>query len=446
MLCKDLIRITSRTDYSRGATMAANPIAGFLSTGTLPASGHDAEVDAILDAVRAHLGMEIAFAARFEGDQRRFTHIRTELPVPQRPGDCEPADQSYCHHVLKGRLPELIHDAMAIPFAHELAITKALPIGCHISVPLKLRDGSLYGSFCCLSRAADHSLTERDLNTVKAFADLASDQIERAERKRREREDAVARIGAVIAAGQPAIVYQPIHRLADGGAAGVEALARFPDREQRPPCDWFNEAAALGVGLELELAAVRTALAGLPYLPGEIYCAINVAPATVLSGALTEALAGAPDGRLVLEVTEHAEVASYASLREALAPLRNRVRVAVDDVGAGYAGLRHILDLEPDILKLDMGLTRDVHVDPARRALIGAMVDFASGIGCRIVAEGVESAEEAAVLRKLGVDYAQGWHYSKPMPPVAAQQYLLSGGGGYAPSAPMRASRPRRAA
>lgn len=415
--------------------MTANPIRDFLIVDGDKEAGHDAQVDAILDAVRAHLGMEIAFAARFEGDQRRFTHIRTELPVPQRPGDCEPVEQSFCHHILAGRLPQLIHDAQEIPFAHELAITKALPVGCHISVPLLLKDGSLYGSFCCLSRDADHSLTERDLNTVKAFADLASDQIELAMGKRREREAAVARIEAAITAGQPAIVFQPIHRLSDGGPAGVEALARFPDRDERPPCDWFNEAAALGIGLELELAAVRGALLGLPYLPSDIYCAINVAPETVLSGALTAILADAPAGRIVLEVTEHAAVESYASLREALAPLRGKVRVAVDDVGAGYAGLKHILDLEPDILKLDMGLTRDVHVDPARRALIAAMVDFAGDIGCRIVAEGVESAQEAKVLANLGVDYAQGWHYSKPMPPVAVQQYLLSGGGAYAPAA-----------
>ncbi len=419
--------------------MTANPIRDFLVVDADAAADHDAQVDAILDAVRAHLGMEIAFAARFEGDQRRFTHIRTELPVPHKPGDCEPVEQSYCHHVLAGRLPALIHDAMAIPFAHELAITKALPVGCHISVPLRLRDGSLYGSFCCLSRDADHSLTERDLNTVKAFADLASDQIELAMGKRRAREAAVARIDAAIAAGQPSIVYQPIHRLSDGGAAGVEALARFPDCDQRPPSDWFNEAAALGIGLELELAAVRAALLGLAYLPGDIYCAINVAPETVLSGALIAILADAPAGRIVLEVTEHAAVESYASLREALAPLRSRIRVAVDDVGAGYAGLKHILDLEPDILKLDMSLTRDVHVDPARRALIAAMVDFAGDIGCRIVAEGVECAQEAKVLANLGVDYAQGWHYSRPMPPVAVQQYLLSGGGAYAPAMPASA-------
>jgi len=424
--------------------MPSNPIRDFLIVDKDEDAGHDAQVDAILDAVRAHLGMEIAFAARFEGDQRRFTHIRTELPVPQRPGDCEPVEQSFCHHILEGRLPELIHDAQQLPFAHELGITKALPVGCHISVPLRLKDGSLYGSFCCLSRAADHSLTERDLSTVKAFADLASDQIELAMGKRREREAAIARIDAAIAAGQPAIVYQPIHRLSDGGAAGVEALARFPDRDERPPCDWFNEAAALGVGLELELAAVRAALLGLAYLPDDIYCAINVAPETVLSGALNAILADAPAGRIVLEVTEHAAVESYASLREALAPLRSRVRVAVDDVGAGYAGLKHILDLSPDILKLDMGLTRDVNVDPARRALIAAMVDFAGDIGCRVVAEGVETADEAKVLRNLGVDYAQGWHYSRPMPPVAAQQYLLSGGGVYAPAeapAPVKNSR-----
>ena len=128
---------------------------------------------------------------------------------------------------------------------------------------------------------------------------------------------------------------------------------------------------------------------------------------------------------MVVKGTEHSEVADYAALHTALAPLRGRARIAIDDVGAGYSGLRHIVDMKPDLLKLDMGLTRDIDRDEARHALAQALVAFAGRIGAEIVAEGIETPEEAATLKALGVCYGQGWHFSRPMPAVAAQQFLL---------------------
>jgi EAL domain-containing protein (putative c-di-GMP-specific phosphodiesterase class I) len=110
---------------------------------------------------------------------------------------------------------------------------------------------------------------------------------------------------------------------------------------------------------------------------------VNASPELIISGRLEPLVAAAPTGRVVVEITEHERVADYVALRSALAPLKDYVRIAIDDVGAGYSGLRHILDLGPDILKLDMSLTRDVDRDPARRALIRAMVDFADGIDVR---------------------------------------------------------------
>jgi EAL domain-containing protein (putative c-di-GMP-specific phosphodiesterase class I) len=124
-------------------------------------------------------------------------------------------------------------------------------------------------------------------------------------------------------------------------------------------------------------------------------------------------------------VTEHSEVEDYGVLRRALAPLRGHVRIAVDDVGAGYAGLRHILDLQPDVLKLDIGLTRDIDRDPARRALAAAMVRFAADIDASIVAEGIERDGERRALADLGVGHGQGWLFSRALPPVAASQRLL---------------------
>ena len=153
--------------------------------------------------------MEIAFASRYVDGRRVFTHISTALPLPQSPGDGDPLEESFCWHVLNGRLPELIQDAQEVDFALSLAVTKALPIGAHINVPLRLKDGSVYGSFCCLSRTADSSLTERDLATLRAFADLAVEQIEIENRAEAHQRQVAERIDAAIAGGMPTMLYQP---------------------------------------------------------------------------------------------------------------------------------------------------------------------------------------------------------------------------------------------
>lgn len=413
--------------------MTSNPLTGFLSAGT---PGERSQIDAILDAVRQHLGMEIAFVSRFQGEERQFTHIRTDIPVPSRPGDSEPVHGTFCHHMLQGRLPELIRNAADIPFAQTIPIARALPVGAHITVPLRLKDGSLYGTFCCLSRTADYSLTDRDLATVRAFADLASEQVEVELRDSKHRRMLVDRIDRAIEGGQPVIHLQPIHRLANGRSAGAEALARFADAGIRPPNLWFEDAFEVGLGVDLELAAIRNALAASAYVPADHYLSINVSPETVLSGRLDALLAAARRANLVLEITEHSQVEEYDVLRDALAALRRHARIAIDDVGAGYSSLQRVIALEPDILKLDMSLTQDIHIDPARRALAGAMVDFSARIGAVIVAEGIERIEEAKVLRDLGITFGQGYLFSKPMPLVAAHQHMIGAAGRPEPAPP----------
>ena len=383
-------------------------------------------IDRILDTVRAHLGMEIAFIGRYRDDEtRELTHISTELPIPHRPGFREPKQESYCFHILEGRLPELIPDAAALAFARTLPITKALPVGCHLNIPLRLADGSVYGSFCALSRAANDTITERDMQMMRAFAKLAVGQIEDDLRDSVERERIERAVAAVVAERGLTIAHQPIHDLRTGEPAGVECLARFPDAAERGPDRWFDDAASVGMGLKLELHAIETALATAPYVPPGKYLSVNASPECVISGRIAPLLGGLPRERLVIEVTEHQAVEDFPALTAALAGLRPHARIAIDDVGAGYAGLRHIVDLAPDILKLDMSLTRDIHRDPARRALAVALVGFAEEIETTLVAEGIENGGECAVLRELGVAYGQGWHFARPMPVVRAQQHLL---------------------
>ncbi|GAA0269512.1 hypothetical protein GCM10009127_06850 [Alteraurantiacibacter aestuarii] len=387
---------------------------------------HDGAIDRILAAVRGHLGLEIAFVSRYvEGGLRELTHVHTDLDLPMGAGFQEPVENSYCWHILEGRLPELIQDADDHPFAKTLAITDFLPVGCHLNVPLRLTDGSVWGSFCALGREPDRSLGQRDMGVIRAFAGLAAERIESSMQQDMELARTRNRIEDMLDGHAITIFHQPIHALDTNEAIGVECLARFPNNNKRGPEAWFEDAEKVGLGVELEMAAVRGALETLSHIPAGKYAAVNVSPATILSGALEEALEGADSAKLVIEVTEHQQVDDFAALSKKLARLKGKVRIAIDDVGTGYSGLRHIVDLQPDILKMDMALTRDIHRDPARRALTGALVQLSRDIGCKLVAEGIETIEERDAMAALGVDYGQGYFYARPLPVVAAQQHLL---------------------
>jgi len=169
---------------------------------------------------------------------------------------------------------------------------------------------------------------------------------------------------------------------------------------------WFSDVTAVGAVGDLELRALTNACAGLDEIEG--FLALNASPATICSPRFTRALHGLPLRRLVLEITEHEPVQDYSALLSALAPLRAAgLRIAVDDTGAGFASMRHVLALVPDLIKLDISLVRGIDTDLARQALTAALVTFAATTGAQ-VAEGVETVDELDCLRDLGIDYAQG--------------------------------------
>jgi EAL domain-containing protein (putative c-di-GMP-specific phosphodiesterase class I) len=396
----------------------------------LNASGPVADsMGRVLRAVRSHLGMDVCFVSEFAAGRRIFRHVDTSAGEgPVQVGASSPLDDGYCQRVVDGRLPELIPDTSANPVAMALPVTRAVPVGAHLSVPIRLRDGRIYGMFCCFSFAPNHSLGERDLHVMRAFADLAAYQIDCELDSVRDREEKIVRVRSAIEQEQISTVFQPIYKLDEGRVAGLESLARFSAFPSRPPDVWFAEAAEVGLGLDLELAAIRMALAGLPSFPAEVYVALNVSPELLLSGEIGTVLRRIPVERIVLEVTEHASIADYPALLGKLEPLRRRgLRLAVDDAGAGYASLRHILSLRPDLIKLDTSLTRDIDTDPARRALASALIAFAGATGSQIVAEGVETASELETLRALGAQKAQGYFLGRPMPLAGAAQLLARG-------------------
>jgi len=242
-------------------------------------------------------------------------------------------------------------------------------------------------------------------------------RLEAEEREALRRRRELEQIDQVIAQQRFATVVQPIFDLASRRPVGVEALTRFSAAPARTPLEWFLRAERVGRRVPLELAVSRRALRALEALPAPLSVAINVSPATVLSGRLDEVLIDQPLERIVLELTEHAPVEDYGDLAVALEPWRQRgARVAVDDTGAGYASFAHVLRLRPELIKLDLELVRDVHIDPARQAMARAVVSYATEMGVDVVAEGIEHEAEAEVVAALGARFGQGFHLGRPRP------------------------------
>ena len=212
------------------------------------------------------------------------------------------------------------------------------------------------------------------------------------------------------------MAFQPILDLRTRSIVGTEALARFGSLPPRAPNEWFAEAVLLELGVQLELATIREALRALSKLPGDVYLSINASHRAAMSLELPKAL-GESSSRIVVEITEHEAIGDYRDLMEALSALRaSGVRIAIDDAGAGFASLRHTLQIAPDIVKVDISLVRDIDKDRGRRALAAALISFADEMEMEIIAEGIETREELDTLLELGVRYGQGFFLAKPGP------------------------------
>jgi len=228
-------------------------------------------------------------------------------------------------------------------------------------------------------------------------------------------EEQRAEIETILAdpAGRIGQVFQPIVDLRTGLVAAYEALSRFRG-SQRPPNAWFAQAHRCGLGIELEVAAARLQLE-TPGRPGSARLSINLSPSAMLSTEAAELLAG-DLSHLVLEVTEDEVIAEGTALEERLSALRGRgAHLAVDDVGAGYAGLTQVMRLKPDVLKLDRSLVTGMSSDPVKSAMIDALARYARRIGAGVCAEGVESHDDLQALADLDVTHGQGFALGHPV-------------------------------
>lgn len=380
----------------------------------------------LLAVVRTQLGMTVAWVSEFVGGDQVLRYVDAEAGADApAEGARLPLGGSFCARVLDGRFPSLIPDARAEPEAALLDVTAELHIGAYVGVPLLGPHGLPVGMLCAVDGQARPEVSERDEAALRLLAGLLHDLQRRAlsDAKALEGRDLLHRaVLAVVAGTGRHAVLQPIVDLVSGRAVAAEGLTRFtaPSPAQaggtRSPAQWFDDAVRLGLSEPLELATAGAVLDLLEDdVPGDVAVTVNLSPATVMGDGLAALLAGRPLDRIVLEITVHAPVHDYAALAATLDPYRAAgLRLAVDDAGAGYSSLQHVLAVRPDLIKIDMALIRGADHDLARRTLLTALADFAEATECRLVAEGVQTDGELRAVSGCGVHLAQGHHLARP--------------------------------
>jgi len=313
---------------------------------------------------------------------------------------------------------QLVVNGGPLPLPEAFALPSVIPDARHLGVGWLVAVGldGLDGMVCCAGRTVDPSLDETALRPLALVADLIAEHLgSPAARARREASRNEAAVRQILATGAVRSVVQPVVRLKDGVTVAYEALARFDPAVFATPDRAFAAAEACGLGLELELLALTKALDKLAELPPDIWLGLNLSAATVADPRTRELLLRHSHAHLGVEITEHTPIDDYQQLNAALLPLRTAgVNIVVDDAGAGFASLSHILQLRPDTIKLDISLVRGIDGDPVRRALARSLVGFAHEIGAALIAEGVETEAERQTLASLGTVYGQGYLWGKP--------------------------------
>jgi EAL domain-containing protein (putative c-di-GMP-specific phosphodiesterase class I) len=245
------------------------------------------------------------------------------------------------------------------------------------------------------------------------FAGVATGLLGLSLHARAERDRRRADMASLVRNGQFDAAFQPMVELAGGRIIGYEALTRF--RDGVGPEARFAEAAGLGLGAELELATLATAVEASSRLPSGTFLSVNVTPSLVLDSRESLAdLIGRANRPVVIELTEHDAVEDYAALRSAIHGFDPEVRVSIDDAGAGFASLRHVVMLQPDFVKLDRTWVTGIDTDPTRQAMVAGLSHFARTTGCDLVAEGIEVQSERDALNDLDVRFGQGYLLGPP--------------------------------
>jgi EAL domain-containing protein (putative c-di-GMP-specific phosphodiesterase class I) len=396
-------------------------VAESVSSGAPPALDRlagDPWVSWLLETARERVGTDIAFLSDFTDSAQRVRVVAgNQQALDIAAGTTIPLSGTFCVRVLSNLLPPVVTAAARDPHTRDLAVVAGgHGIGSYVGAPIRTADGRALGMLCCVSRDEGAQLDAEAARFVDFLAELVGQRLTEGAGP----DEARARVDAVLAEDAVRIAFQPIVEIATGRVTGYEALSRFEDADT---AGMFADAALSGRGIDLELLALRAALSALREHPVDVPVGINLSPEALLAPGVLDLLTAPRPQPLGVEVTEHRPVADYAALGVAREALRAAgVLVSVDDAGAGYASMQHVLRLRPDVLKLDAAIVSGVHLDPAKQALITALVGFADEIGASVVAEGVETEQERDALARRGIRHGQGWLWGRPGPLPQAEE------------------------
>jgi EAL domain-containing protein (putative c-di-GMP-specific phosphodiesterase class I) len=216
------------------------------------------------------------------------------------------------------------------------------------------------------------------------------------------------------------VAFQPVVSVSNRAIIAYEGLLRSGEPSLPGPAQVLDAAERLGTLFEVGRVVRRWAGQLFPRAAKDTLLFLNLHPQELLDPELLDRSSplAAVANRVVLEITERASLQGIQDVSQRVAALRaHGFRIAIDDLGAGYAGLTSFAVLEPDVVKLDMSLTRNVGANPLKQRVVESMTSLCREMGMTIVAEGVETADERDALRELGCDLQQGYWFAKPGPP-----------------------------
>jgi EAL domain-containing protein (putative c-di-GMP-specific phosphodiesterase class I) len=370
-----------------------------------------AELERIIGLAQRHLGVDVVFVSETNGDRQVCRAVAGDGLAFGVAANRPMSERGLAERLVTGEIANVVRDTGADARLLQVPGLREADVGSFVGVPLRLADATLYGTLCCLCRRPNPGLGDRDVRFMTMLGELVMRDLGHGWAQQQLRAD----LTTLITTENVDVAYQPIFDLRTNRCLGIEALARFPEPFTRPDLT-FAAAHSVGLGLELEELIVRRAWSLLPRLAKDQYLALNLTPESLFALARrAHDRDEVPLSSLVIEITEHVAIDAYAELRGELEQLRERgLRVAVDDAGAGYASLRHVIELKPDIVKIDRSLIHGLAEDCARRVAVSAFVSVARDLGSTVVAEGVELRADRDAVRALGVHAAQGYLLGRP--------------------------------
>jgi EAL domain-containing protein (putative c-di-GMP-specific phosphodiesterase class I)/CHASE3 domain sensor protein len=423
-----------RESFRRRGAWSARRLAIVASLRTLrPQATADATAQSICDALIQLPGIHVASVFECTAEGIRAVAMAGDPDFPVQAGDDLRESEGGVRELLERTAIGPWAQPWVVPVAPTPYQLRLAQLGIKSRAFAAIQSGDeMIGVIAVGTADEDHAIhLFEDLPAIAEFASVAGAILAPALVTRRERAGARVRIESLIAEWAFRPVYQPVVDLCSGSTVGFEALTRFSDGSR--PDEVFAAARACGLGAEFELATLRASLAEARRLPPDTWISVNVSPSVLSDADLLRPVLAGGTRPVVLEVTEHEALGDYRAVREAVEGLGSRVRLAVDDAGAGVASFNHLVELRPAFVKIDIGLVRGVDLDLGRQAVVVGLVHFAVTAGCQVIAEGIESDGERAMLIELGVSLGQGFLLARP---ASVDAWILQPTGGEDVSGP----------